>query len=279
MTVRVFIGSGEASRLERKTLIHSLRAHSRRDLDVYVFNGTHNAIERNDAPPVPAPLPLAIKYRNVTEFSNYRFLIPEICGHQGRAIWLDSDTVCLADIGELFDVPMDGHDFLARADADTARGSPAFALSVMVIDCGRCRFDLERYFMEIDAGLYTSEDLHRMTPAFLTRHPFHIGRLDPDWNVFDRHDAHSKLVHYTNLRTQPWKYAGHPFGELWFRWFRAAMAAGALTPRDVELSIDRGYVRPDVLAPRSPSLARQVARGARRWLRRGLARSRRERAR
>ncbi|MFN9917781.1 MAG: hypothetical protein ACK53L_34660, partial [Pirellulaceae bacterium] len=101
--VRVFIGSGEASLLERKTLIHSLRKHTRRELDIYVFNGTHNAIERNDEAPILADMPLWIKYRNYTEFSNYRWLIPAICNHQGRAIFLDSDMVCLSDIGELFD--------------------------------------------------------------------------------------------------------------------------------------------------------------------------------
>ncbi len=58
--VRVFIGSGEASLLERKTLIHSLRKHTSRPLDLYVFNGTHNAIEHNDEPPVLANLPLWI---------------------------------------------------------------------------------------------------------------------------------------------------------------------------------------------------------------------------
>ena len=98
-TVRIFIGSGEASRLERKTLIHSIRKHTRRPLDLYVFNGTHNAIERNGRAPRPAPMSLRVKYRNVTEFSLYRFLIPAVCGFAGRAIFLDSDTICLQTSG------------------------------------------------------------------------------------------------------------------------------------------------------------------------------------
>src|SRR5262245_25571349 len=104
--VRVFIGSGEVSRIERKVLIHALRKHSSRDLDIYVFNGTHNAIERNDDPPFEAPLSLRLKYRNSTEFSLYRYLIPEICDFQGRGLYVDSDMVVLRDIGELFDTPM-----------------------------------------------------------------------------------------------------------------------------------------------------------------------------
>lgn len=244
-SVRVFIGSGEASLLERKALICSLRKHSRRDLDIYVFNGTHNAVEHNDDEPFLAPLSLKVKYRNFTEFSNYRFVIPEICGYQGRAIWLDSDMICLRDIGELFDAPMHGRQFLAKAEA--YGGNECWGLSVMLIDCANCRFDLDRYFREIDEGLYTNSDLHQMTPAFLSHCPFEIGELDPFWNVFDQHDERTKLIHYTNLLTQPWKFPGHPHAELWFRYFREALAAGVITQRDVDVSLMRAYARQDIL--------------------------------
>lgn len=50
---RIFIGSGEASLLERKTLIHTLRSKASQPLDISVFNGTHNSLKRNDDPPIP----------------------------------------------------------------------------------------------------------------------------------------------------------------------------------------------------------------------------------
>ena len=83
--VKVFIGSGEQSLLERKVLIYSIHKHTKRETDIHVFNGTHNAIETSMAPPAPAPLPLHLKYRNLTEFSLYRYLIPELCSFEGRA--------------------------------------------------------------------------------------------------------------------------------------------------------------------------------------------------
>jgi hypothetical protein len=254
--VRVFIGSGEASLLERKTLIHSIRTNSRRELDIYVFNGTHNAVERNASPPFPAPLSLDVKYRNVTEFSNYRFVIPQICNYQGRAIWLDSDMVCLRDIGELFDAPMGDSSFLAKAEA--YRGNGTWGLSVMLIDCERSRFDIDRYFQEVDQALYSSSDLHQMTDAFLARHPFQIGKLDPNWNVFDRYDKNTRLIHYTNLLSQPWKFPGHPYGDLWFQYFRDAISCGAITSRDVELSLSRAYARQDILEGNQPSMFRAM---------------------
>lgn len=243
--LRVFIGSGEASLLERKVANYSLRKHTTRDLDIYIFNGTHNAVQLNDEEPFLAPMSLRVKYRNITEFSLYRYLIPELCDYRGKAIYIDSDTICLSDIGELFDTPMGGADFLAKHEAYPGR--ELWGLSVMLIDCQKCRFDLEEIVTEIDAGLYSISDFSCMSPAFLARHPYTIGPLDPMWNVFDHWDQRTKLIHYTNLDTQPWKYPNHPHGELWFSYFNEALAQGYVTSEEVELSKIRAYVRRDLL--------------------------------
>jgi hypothetical protein len=275
-TVRVFIGSGEASLLECRTAIHSLRKHTKRDLDIYVFNGTHNAVRLNDGEPFLAPMSLRIKYQNITEFSLYRYLIPELCNYQGKAIYIDSDTVCLSDIGELFDTPMGDADFLAKHEAYP--GEELWGLSVMLIDCQKCRFDLATIIDEIEAGLYSMTDFSRMGPRFLKHHPYNIGRLDPAWNVFDQWDQTTRLIHYTNLLAQPWKYPNHPYGDLWFRYFNEARAEGLITARDIELSIMRAYVRPDLLEgnfkpPATlPSMVRQLATPVRRVLKNVVSR-------
>jgi hypothetical protein len=269
--VKVFIGSGEASLIERKVAVYSLRKNTKRDLDIYVCNGTHNAIELNDQEPFLAPMSLRVKYRNVTEFSLYRYLIPQLCGYNGRAIYIDSDTVCLADIGELFDTPLDGADFLAKPDA--YKGDELWGLSVMMIDCEKSRFDLEQIIDEIDHGLYSMMDFSQMAPGFLEHHPYKVGRLDPTWNVFDRWDDQTKLIHYTNLETQPWKYSNHPYGELWFKYFEEALAEGIVTSQDLELSMIRSYVRRDLLNGNfarpiaSQGIARQLAAPVKRILR------------
>ena len=261
--VKVFIGSGESSLIERKTAIHSLRKHTTRDLDIYVFNGTHNAVRLNDGEPFLAPMSLRVKYRNINEFSLYRFLIPELFNYQGKAIYIDSDTVCLSDIGELFDTQMGGADFLAKQEAYPGEG--LWGLSVMLIDCQRCRFDLEVIVTEVDAGVYSMKDFSCMSPRFLAHHPYTIGRLDPVWNVFDQWDDRTKLIHYTNLYTQPWKHPNHPYGELWFSYFNEALDEGHVTTEDVELSMKRACVRRDLLNGnfRSPSsflgLVKQLA--------------------
>src|SRR6267142_5594434 len=257
--VKIFIGSGEQSLLERKVLIYSLRKHTQRELDIQVFNGSHNAIECEGSEPLPAPLSLSLKYRNLTEFSLYRYLIPELCSFQGRAIYLDSDMVCLTDIGELYDSKLNGCDFLAKRDHDRD-GEKPWGLSAMLIDCQRCRFPLAQIFQEIDAGLYTYSEFSHMGKRFLAHHPYQPGELDPQWNVYDRCDSQTKLIHYTELFTQPWKYPGHPYGEIWFSYLREAQAADWITDRDIDLTIRRGFARPDLHEGNNPGLATKFKR-------------------
>lgn len=251
--VRVFIGSGEASVLERKTLIYSLRKHCSRDLDIYVFNGTHDSVERNDEEPFRANMPLWIKYQNYTEFSNYRWMIPEICGHEGRAIFLDSDMVCLSDISEFIDQDMQGKAMLAKPEA--YKGDQCWGMSQVLFDCSKCHFDLEQIFGQMKAGEFTNGDFHQMKPAFLEKHPYELGGYDSTWNVFDDYDENTKLIHYTNLGTQPWKFAGHKHEALWFQYFNEARKAGEITQQDLKKTLSRAYARQDILKPQKPAAA------------------------
>lgn len=247
-TVKVLIGSGEASLLERKVLIYSIRKHTNRNVDIYVYNGTHNAIEKNDEPPVPAPMSLKVKYRNLTEFSMARFILSDVCGHEGKCIFLDSDMICFTDIGELFDSPVSDFDFLAKEGALEKREGKTWALSAMLTNCERCRFDLDLIIDEIDAGLYTYSDFAQMHPNFLKHHPYSIGPMPPEWNTFDVYDDKTKIIHYTNLQSQPWKYHDHPFGDIWFKYFNEARETGYISEDDITLTIMRGIVRPDIRA-------------------------------
>ena len=233
-TIKVFIGSGDESLLERKVLIYSIREHTQREVEIAVFNGTHNTIERDDGQVTAAPLATKLKKRNLTEFSLYRYLIPESCGFSGRAIYLDSDMLCLTDIGELFDSPLRGNDFLCTRAYTDAHGEPMHAMSTLLIDCERCPFDLSQVFDEIDRGLYSYTQFSQMGKEFLRVHPYQIGELDERWNVFDRYDSQTKIIHYTNLETQPWKFAGHPFGDIWFKYLSKARDAGFVTEKDIE---------------------------------------------
>ena len=56
----------------------------------------------------------------LTGFTNYRFAIPHFAGHKGRAIYNDVDQIYLKDPGELFDLEMGEHAYLAIDAGDTS---------------------------------------------------------------------------------------------------------------------------------------------------------------
>ena len=153
----------------------------------------------------------------LTGFTNYRFAIPHFAAGSGKAIYNDVDQVYFGDPGELFDVDLGEHGFLALSDEDT---------SVMLIDCARM------------ASVWTLAEAQRQRRSFMeakarTKGGLY-GPLDPTWHARDTEYVphHSKLLHYTAIHMQPWQptpdqyvYQHNPVGEVWSALERAADAA------------------------------------------------------
>lgn len=247
--IQLFIGSGEASLIERKVFIYSILKNTKHPIDIFVFNGTHNSIEKNKDTPVLSPMPLYIKYQNFTEFSNYRWYIPQICEFKGKAIFADSDMVCLGDIADFYHQEMGDYDILAKEDAYNLNSNTTktWGMSLALFDCNKAKFDVEKHFNEIEEGLYSLKDLHQMSPNFLNYHPYKIGPIAKGWNDFDYLDENTKLIHYTNLYTQPWKTKGHEYASIWYQYFNDARNDGFITEEDIRISIMRSYLRKDII--------------------------------
>jgi len=256
MKLPVFVGSGDASRIERGVLEYSLLRHSTQPYDLHVYNGSEGSVE-NGADSVWKPEVLAALRgrRFATEFSLFRYVIPELCNFHGRALYLDSDMICLGDIAELASLPLpDGAWFASVPGAYPEIGPERWALSVMVIDCARCRFDLQSIFAGIERGEYTYTEFSQMAPRFLARHPVPIAPLSPSWNSFDTYNSETRLIHYTDLDRQPWKFKYHPAGGLWHRYLMEALQHGTLTEDLLRRAIDNRSVRPDIkLGPNGPN--------------------------
>jgi hypothetical protein len=267
--LQIFIGSGEASLIERKVLQHSIHQHSGDSVQVHIYNGTHDTVEWADGRIERLHTPLNIKYANVTEFSNFRWFIPSLCGHAGRAIYLDSDMVSLSDLSIFQALELHGAAMMAKPEAYTATSAgPAWGMSMTVFDCAQCRWDPAAWFAGMERSDFTYTDLHQMQPAFLAQHPLALTPLPAGWNVFDEHQpGDTQLIHYTRLDMQPWKFIGHPAGDLWFKHLHQAIDAGVVTQAMIERQMARGYVRKDLLQgnftnrwTRIRLLARQLAK-------------------
>ena len=134
-----------------------------------------------------------------TDFTCFRFVVPEVAGFKGRAIYLDSDIMVLGDIAELWrwDLPRAPWLMVNPQRSD-----------VSVIDCAALEQDWWPRVAKMKTGKYNRRGYHEI----LLKHGMIDASLSGHWNCFDGagyQDGKTRLVHFTNMMTQPWKpYAG-----------------------------------------------------------------------
>ena len=215
--LRIFIGWDSRFPEPADVLRYSLEKHASIPIDVHYLNlakleAEHDFQRKHD--------PLAS-----TEFTYTRFLVPYLCGYEGKAVFMDNDMLCLGDIKELDDLDMTGlalrvvkHDY-QPTNTVKMYGCPQTSYprknwsSLMIMQCSKLT-------------LWTNEVVATQTGAYL--HRFEdiadeaIGEIPKTWNTLDWMDQSTRLIHYTN--GGPWyeQYKDHPHADVWYQ-YRDAM--------------------------------------------------------
>lgn len=187
------------------------------------------------------PMPQAVRNRPRTPFSFQRFLIPELCGLSGRAIYLDADMQVFRDIGVLWQQDFAGCDLQTVQEGRTGRRGQ---FSVMLLDCQQLGWRIDKIVDDLDAGrLDYSALMYEMRVAS------RVGRdIAPDWNSLEYYEAgKTSLLHYTDMTRQPWVSAANPFGELWVKCLRRALDCQFITREELLREVLAGHVRPSLL--------------------------------
>lgn len=229
--VRIFVAASADEWLPAKVLEFSIRERASREVQFASIASFGRSI----------PQPLHRRNQPRTPFSFQRFLIPELCAYRGRAIYLDADMQAFADIADVWGLPMNDNDLLTVAGSGAARAEQN---SVMLLDCERLAWRIEDIVEALNDGRYSYEHLlHGMCVAE------HIARTIPSgWNSLERYDAaDTRLLHYTDMNTQPWVITTHPLGHLWVACLRRALDSGFITRDDVQREVAAGRVRPSLL--------------------------------
>lgn len=266
--LRVFVGCDPSQALAARVLEYTIKEHASRPVDVQVL------------PPAPRA-PRDPRNQPRTAFSFSRFMIPALCGYEGRALYVDADMQVFADVAELWRIPFDGAKVLCTSqpapDAwkDNAAFHPGRQLSVMMLDCGALDWDVERIIDGLDRGDYTYEDL--MFDLCIVQEDEVADLLPPEWNHLERYEPGlTKLSHYTVVPTQPWKNGDNPLAPVWEEAFKRAVAAGDVTPELVVEMARAGYAKASLVDAVTVSRrARVLARLRsinRHWVRRQLIR-------
>jgi hypothetical protein len=239
--IRVFVGTDRSQLLAVSVLEHSIRRHTGRPTQVCPLID------------LDLPEPVDVRQGSRTNFSFARFAIPELAGYDGKAVYLDADMLVFRDIGELWDIPFDGatvviqEEIPEHAVSHQKAGAPAKRVkqcSVMLIDCARAAWDVHEIVSGLD-GRYTYEELMYelcILPEQEVRYAVPFA-----WNSLEHHDPDTRLIHYTDMDTQPWVSPQNRHGRLWMEEVRLMLRSGALTAAELRTEVELGYFRPSLL--------------------------------
>ena len=237
--LRVFIGTDPSQKVAHQVLAHSIRKHATIPVEITPMID------------LPLPVPADPVNRARVEFTFTRFLIPELCRFEGRALYLDADMLVFGDVAELASVPFDGAKVLCSYQRvlpelwkDKAGFEGGRNIAVMLLDCSRLDWDAAKIVAGLDEGRYTYEEL--VYDFCIVDDDGVADTIPPEWNHLEHHDPSTRLLHYTVVRTQPWKVEKNPLGHLWLAAFAEALEAGAVDPDDVEAGIAAGHLMPDL---------------------------------
>jgi lipopolysaccharide biosynthesis glycosyltransferase len=240
--IRVFVGTDRTQLLAVSVLEHSIKRHT---------SATVEVVPMLD---LPVPVPKDPCNWQRTGFSFSRFCIPELAGYQGKAIYMDADMLVFKDIRELWSIPFDSAKVVIQEDVkyedQTLRkiGAPKKRkkqCSVMLLDCQRIDWDIRKIVNEMDAGSFGYEDL-MYDLCILAEKDIKFG-VPFEWNSLEHYDAQTRLIHYTDVYTQPWTSIGNRWSDLWFHEVRLMLRNGVLTKQQLENEVALGHFRPSIL--------------------------------
>jgi hypothetical protein len=146
--------------------------------------------------------PTVFHRRNTQSFSALRRMVPELLGFRGRALVLDPDVFAIGDVWELLSRNMDGKAILCCQKPVWRDGRRLYSSAVMLLDCDKLtHWQWEREIDDIFRGVMPFGPWL----SLLDESPERIGILEDEWNHCDTLTDQTKLLHNTELTTQPWK--------------------------------------------------------------------------
>ena len=184
------------------------------------------------------------RLKNGTAFNTWRWCVPGVYGYRGKSIYLDSDQIVLADIAELWEALPAGKMMACVKNAIGVFGKKKIPepnknqTSVMVINNELAMWNSKALVKEVNEGRLSYADM--MQAAWLT--PDEVHELDPAWNHFGVRNRETKLLHYSHVKSQPFRDPRHPAAGVWGQELRAAIESGFVTLELLRSEIAAGNI-------------------------------------
>lgn len=247
--IRIFVGADDSQMVAAHVLEYSIRKHTQHPVQFFCM--------RN----MPVPPPKHPKNRPGTGFSFNRFLIPQLAGYRGKALYIDADMLVFDDIAKLWNTPLEGRSVLCSTQHEIPRGwegganndhgagrywTPGRQMSVMLMDCEKLDWDITTIIAGLDRDEYSYKQL--MAEFCILDEDQIADTIPNEWNCLEWYEeGRSQLVHFTVVPTQPWKNDRSPIAPLWEDAYREAVAAGAVPMSVIRESVERRLVKDSLL--------------------------------
>lgn len=226
---RIFIGSDATQVLGARMFEYSVRRFASMSVSFEIIDNTG------------LPVPESPQKRARTGFSFCRFKIPELCKYRGRGIYVDADMQVFTDIKDLWTRDFkDAWLLYSELKGGTGR-IPQY--SVMLLDCANLDWNAKQLITELDQGKYDYASL--MTEFAMMPQDKKKPYLEFEWNSLEQYEeGKTKLIHYTDMPTQPWVSHNNKNGEIWYAEVRRAVAEGFVTRAEIDEHIAMGNISP-----------------------------------
>lgn len=229
--IRIFIGADPTQVLGAKMFEFSVRQYASMSVTCEIID--------NEGLPVPSDP----KKRARTGFSFCRFKIPELCGYKGRGIYVDADMQVFTDIKDLWTRDFGAASVLYSELPPQDGGKRIPQFSVMLLNCAELDWDARKLVASLEHDDMDYAKLmfeFAMLPAQKKQ-----ALLEFEWNSLEHYEAgKTKLIHYTDMPTQPWVSNANKNGHLWYKALRDAVSSGFVTMEEIEQEIDKGNISP-----------------------------------
>ena len=229
LPIRIFIGSDKNQYLPAKVLEFSIKSRATSSVRTASVDDTG------------VPVPIDHRNRSKTGFSFGRFKIPSLCAYNGHGIYLDADMLVFRDISELWHERRG--DLTLQVPIKAPNSKRPQQHSVFLLNCSAARWDVNDVVASLDAGTLSYDDL--MKRMAIVPESQVTYELDYGWNSLEDYDASdTKLLHFTDMPTQPWISYKNPLGFLWYREVATALASGFVTEEEFQQELANGRVFP-----------------------------------
>jgi lipopolysaccharide biosynthesis glycosyltransferase len=234
--IRVFIGTEPNQYIAQKVLELSIKESTKQDVEIQ---------------------PVTPQFKRVggTNFGFARFMVPKLCNYEGKAIYCDADQLVLQDINKLVDTLDDKHSIGLVRQPEGYFGGKTVAkhnqTSVMVLNCEKLKdWEPDEMFKPVikNREPLTEGKIHYRDFMKLDwMNQDEIQEIDPRWNHFNIVNPDTKLVHFSHVRSQPWKKPSHDLTKFWAKWLKKAIDTGHIKKSELFRECMRGHVHKSFL--------------------------------